>query len=162
MAGFARNVEVRLLKDGWVSVEDDGRGIPVDIQKQTKKSALEPVMTTLRAGGKFGGESYKVSGGLHGVGVSVVNALSTDLKAEVCRDGTLYIQEYKKGVATGKVKKNGQCDKNGTKITFKPDGEILSALEFNTKTILDHFREQAYLTKGFRIVLIDEREDIAR
>jgi len=157
MADFATNVEVRLLKNGIVSVQDDGRGIPVDIHKQTKKSALETVMTTLHAGGKFGGESYKVSGGLHGVGVSVVNALSEWMKVEVCRDGTLYIQEYKRGKATGKVKKIGKCDKSGTKVTFTPDKEIFSETEFNVKTILDHFREQAYLTKGFQIVLIDER-----
>lgn len=159
MAGAANNVEVRLLKDNIVSVQDNGRGIPVDIHKQTKVSALETVMTTLHAGGKFGGESYKVSGGLHGVGVSVVNALSIWLKAEVCRDGVLYTQEYKRGERTGKVKKVGKCDRGGTKITFSPDGEIFKNIDFNVKTILDHFREQAYLTKGMQIVLIDERKD---
>jgi len=157
MAGFAKNVEIKIMKGNVVSVQDDGRGIPVDIHKQTKKSALETVMTTLHAGGKFGGESYKVSGGLHGVGVSVVNALSEWMKAEVCRDGMLYSQEYKKGKATGKVKKDGKCDRQGTKISFFPDKEIFSTIEFNTKTIVDHFREQAYLTKGLQIVLIDER-----
>lgn len=159
MAGFATNIEVRLLKDDVVSVQDNGRGIPVDIHKQTKKSALETVMTTLHAGGKFGGESYKVSGGLHGVGVSVVNALSKWVIVEVCRDGNLYTQEYKKGEATTKVKKIGKCDMAGTKIMFSPDKDVFSKIEFNTKTILDHFREQAYLTKGLQIVLIDERED---
>ncbi|MBI2011060.1 MAG: DNA topoisomerase (ATP-hydrolyzing) subunit B [Candidatus Colwellbacteria bacterium] len=157
MAGYAKNIEVRLFKDNRVSVEDDGRGIPVDIHKQTKKSALETVMTTLHAGGKFGGESYKVSGGLHGVGVSVVNALSAWLKAEVCRDGAKYEQEYERGKAKTKVKKNGHCERNGTKITFIPDEQIFSKIEFDRKQILEHFREQAYLTKGLRIVLIDER-----
>ncbi len=159
MAGFATEIEVRLLKNNMVSVEDNGRGIPVDIHKQTKKSALETVMTTLHAGGKFGGESYKVSGGLHGVGVSVVNALSSWLKAEVCRDGILYEQEYERGKARTKVKKVGKCTKSGTKITFIPDDQVFSKIEFDRKQILDHFREQAYLTKGLRIALIDERED---
>ncbi|MDP3991445.1 MAG: DNA topoisomerase (ATP-hydrolyzing) subunit B [Candidatus Colwellbacteria bacterium] len=157
MAGFANEIEVRLLKNNMVSVEDNGRGIPVDIHKQTKKSALETVMTTLHAGGKFGGESYKVSGGLHGVGVSVVNALSSWLKAEVCRDGMLYEQEYERGKPKAKVKKVGKGSKSGTKITFIPDETILSKPEFDRKQILDHFREQAYLTKGLRIALIDER-----
>ena len=140
MAGAATNVEVRLLKDNAVSVQDNGRGIPVDIHKQTKVSALETVRTTLHAGGKFGGESYKVSGGLHGVGVSVVNALSIHLKTEVCKDGWLYSQEYKRGEKTGKVKKVGKCDLNGTKITFTPDSEIFKDINFNIKTIIDHFR----------------------
>ena len=159
MAGFATEIEVRLLKDNTVSVEDNGRGIPIDIHKQTKKSALETVMTTLHAGGKFGGESYKVSGGLHGVGVSVVNALSSWLKAEVCRDGDLYVQEYERGRAKAKIKKIGKCDKSGTKITFIPDETVFFKIEFDRKQILDHFREQAYLTKGLRIALIDEREN---
>ena len=159
MGGFATNVEIKLLKDNVVSVRDNGRGIPVDVHKQTKKSALETVMTTLHAGGKFGGESYKVSGGLHGVGVSVVNALSKWLKVEVCRDGGLYAQEYKRGKATGRVKKIAKCDHVGTTVIFSPDDEIFSEIEFDLKKIQDHFREQAYLTKGFQIVLIDERGD---
>ncbi len=162
MAGFAKNVEVRLLKNNTVSVRDDGRGIPVDFHKQTKKSALETVMTTLHAGGKFGGESYKVSGGLHGVGLSVVNALSETALAEVCHDGVLYTQEYKKGKAVSKVKKtrdNAMCKIDGTRITFVPDSEIFSEIKFDRKKILDHFREQAYLTKGLRITLIDERQE---
>jgi DNA gyrase subunit B len=157
MAGYATNIEVRLLKDNMVSVEDNGRGIPVDVHHQTKKSALETVMTTLHAGGKFGGESYKVSGGLHGVGVSVVNALSRWLRAEVCRDGWLYVQEYERGKPKTAVKKTGKCDRTGTKILFLPDDQIFTQIEFDRKKILDHFREQAYLTKGLRIVLIDER-----
>lgn len=159
MAGFATEIEVRLLKNNMVSVEDNGRGIPIDIHKQTKKSALETVMTTLHAGGKFGGESYKVSGGLHGVGVSVVNALSSWLKAEVCRDGFLYEQEYERGKPKTKVKKVGKCVKSGTKITFIPDETIFAKAEFDRKQILDHFREQSYLTKGLRIALIDERKE---
>lgn len=160
MGGHAQNVEIRLLKDGIISVEDDGRGIPVDIHKQTKVSALETVMTTLHAGGKFGGDSYEIAGGLHGVGISVVNALSEWLKAEICRDGVIHTQEYKKGIPTGKVRKGEKCSRNGTKITFKPDTTIFSELELNAKTILNHFRDQAYLTRGFQIVLIDERDEV--
>ncbi len=106
MAGYAKNITVELLPDNKVSVQDDGRGIPVDIHPQTKKSTLETVMTVLHAGGKFGGEGYKVSGGLHGVGASVVNALSTWVKVEVERDGGMYVQEYKRGVPEYKVKKD--------------------------------------------------------
>jgi DNA gyrase subunit B len=158
MAGYAKNVRVELLPDNRVSVRDDGRGIPVETHKQTKKSALETVMTTLHAGGKFGGESYKVSGGLHGVGVSVVNALSVWLKAEVCRDGAMYEQEYVRGKSKYKVKKVGKCGANGTKIIFEPDPEIFSTVEFNRKKILDHLRQQALLTKGVKIEIVDTRE----
>ena len=159
MAGFAKNITVNLLKENKVSVSDDGRGIPVDIHKQTKKSALETVMTTLHAGGKFGGESYKVSGGLHGVGVSVVNALSSNLRAEVCRDGHMYVQEYVRGNPKAKVKKVNSCPRNGTKIIFEADGDIFKKIEFDLKKIVDHLRQQAYLTKGVRITIIDERKD---
>jgi DNA gyrase subunit B len=159
MAGYAKNIEVRLLKDNKVSVLDDGRGIPVDIHKQTKKSALETVFTVLHAGGKFGGDSYKVSGGLHGVGASVVNALSIWLKVEVCRDGNLYAQEYERGKPKYDVKKVGKCDKQGTKVIFSPDKEIFSEIKFDRKKIIDHLRQQTYLTKGIRVIFIDERED---
>ncbi len=159
MAGHAKNIEVRLLKDNKVSVLDDGRGIPVDVHKQTKKSALETVLTVLHAGGKFGGDSYKVSGGLHGVGVSVVNALSIWLKVEVCREGSLYIQEYERGKPKYDVKKIGKCDKRGTKVIFSPDKEIFSEIKFDRKKIIDHLRQQTYLTKGISVVFIDERED---
>ncbi len=158
MAGYAQNIEVALLPDNKVKVIDDGRGIPVEMHKQTKKSALETVMTTLHAGGKFGGESYKVSGGLHGVGVSVVNALSRWLKAEVCRDGSLWSQEYERGVAKNKVKKIGACKKNGTTITFDPDPEIFKEIKYDSKRILEHLREQSYLTRGVKIIFRDERE----
>lgn len=158
MAGHAKNIEVVLLADNKVRTVDDGRGIPVEKHKQTKKSALETVMTTLHAGGKFGGEAYKVSGGLHGVGVSVVCALSNYMKAEICRDGASYVQEYSKGKTKTKVKKIKVCRKTGTTITFEPDPEIFKDISFNPKRILKHIRQQAYLTKGVKITFRDERE----
>ena len=157
MAGYARNIEVFLLADNRVKVSDDGRGIPVEIHKQTKKSALETVMTTLHAGGKFGGESYKISGGLHGVGVSVVNALSVYLRAEVCREGELWMQEYTRGVPKAKVKKVGACRETGTTVTFEPDAEIFKEIKFSYTKIIDHLRHQAYLTKGVKITVVDAR-----
>ena len=157
MAGYAKNVTVELLPGNKVSVADDGRGIPVDVHAQTKKSALETVMTTLHAGGKFGGESYKVSGGLHGVGVSVVNALSEWLKVEVERDGGMFVQEYERGKPKYKVKKVGASKRTGTRVTFLPDAQIFNELDFSDKTILDHLRQQAYLTKGVRINVFDRR-----
>lgn len=160
MAGYAKNIEIRLLDDNVVTVSDDGRGIPVDIHSKTKVSALETVLTTLHAGGKFGGDSYKVSGGLHGVGVSVVNALSEWLKVEIHRDGGAYTQEYERGKAKSKVKRIGKSDDTGTRITFKPDIQIFGDVVFNLKTVIDHLRQQAYLTKGLRIVVIDEREEV--
>ena len=159
MAGYAKNIIVEIMPGNVVSVTDDGRGIPVDLHKQTKKSALETIMTTLHAGGKFGGESYKVSGGLHGVGVSVVNALSSWTKAEVYRDGAVYTQEYEKGKAKEKVKKSGKSKGTGTKISFTPDSEIFSEIEFNNKKILDFLRQQAYLTKGVKIKFANRREE---
>jgi len=160
MAGFAKNVTLELLPDNMARVTDDGRGIPVDIHPQTKKSALETALCTLHAGGKFGGESYKVSGGLHGVGVSVVNALSTWLKAEVYKDGGIYMQEYKRGDPQYKVKKTGSTDRTGTIITFQPDKEIFSTVEFDVKRILDHLRQQAYLTKRIHINVFDRRKEV--
>jgi len=160
MAGYAKNIKVEILKDNLVAVTDDGRGIPVDIHPQTKKSALETVMCTLHAGGKFGGESYKVAGGLHGVGVSVVNALSQWMRAEVCRNGFLYSQEYQRGKPKYKVRKEGKCEKNGTKVIFQPDPEIFSKIEFDRKRILEHLRQQAFLTKGVRIEIIDYRSSV--
>ena len=158
MGGYAKNINVEILKGNRVAVTDDGRGIPVDIHKKTKKSALETVMCTLHAGGKFGGSSYKVAGGLHGVGISVVNALSEYLQAEVCRDGILYSQEYNKGKPTTKLKKIGKCNQSGTKIIFEPDPEIFKEIKFDTKKILDHLRQQAYLTSGTTIKFRDDRE----
>jgi DNA gyrase subunit B len=160
MAGFAKTVTVELLPDNKVAVTDDGRGIPVDIHKQTKKSALETVLTTLHAGGKFGGESYKVSGGLHGVGVSVVNALSDWVKVEVERDGGIFVQEYERGKPKYKVKKVGASKHHGTKVMFSPDPQIFSEMGFNDKVIIDHLRQQAYLTKGVRINIYDRREKV--
>ncbi len=157
MAGYAKDIEVVLLADNKVKTVDDGRGIPVERHAQTKKSALETVMTTLHAGGKFGGEAYKVSGGLHGVGVSVVCALSKYMKAEVCRNGASYVQEYSKGKAKTKVKKVKVCRKTGTTVTFEPDPEIFKEISFSPKRILNHIRQQAYLTKGVKITFRDER-----
>lgn len=160
MAGHADTVTVTLLPNHEVSVEDNGRGIPVDIHPQTKVSALETVMTTLHAGGKFGGDSgYKVSGGLHGVGVSVVNALSTHMRTEVYRDGKIYLQEYERGKAKAPVTTIGTTDKRGTKQTFAPDPEIFREIVFNWTTIVDHFRQQAYLTRKVKIHIIDTRQD---
>ncbi|OGF22606.1 DNA gyrase subunit B [Candidatus Falkowbacteria bacterium RBG_13_39_14] len=158
MAGFCDNIKVTLHKDGSVSVDDNGRGIPVDIHSKTKVSALETVMTMLHAGGKFGDGGYKVSSGLHGVGASVVNALSEWAKAEVHREGEIYVQEYKRGVPKAKVKKIGKTKKNGTIISFKPDPDMFSTLEFKIKLVLDHLRQQAYLTKGIKVSVFDERE----
>ena len=157
MAGYAKNIAISLLPENKVTVVDDGRGIPVDIHKQTKKSALETVMTTLHAGGKFGSDAYKVSGGLHGVGVSVVNALSVWVKAEVCRDGLQYVQEYSRGKPKYAVKKVGKCSGSGTAVSFQPDPEIFEKIEFNLNTVFDHVRQQAYLTKGIKVSVIDQR-----
>ncbi len=158
MAGYAKNISIVLLPKNQVRVVDDGRGIPVDIHKQTKKSALETVLTTLHAGGKFGGDAYKVAGGLHGVGVSVVNALSCWLKAEICKDGFLYTQEYVRGKPKYDVKKVGKCDGSGTAITFEPDTEIFKEIEYHWDKILERIRQQAYLNHGIHIIIRDERE----
>jgi DNA gyrase subunit B len=161
MAGHAKNIAVSLLPQNRVMVIDDGRGIPVEIHKQTKRSALETVMTTLHAGAKFGGESYKVSGGLHGVGVSVVNALSNWMKAEVCREGKLYAQEYQRGKPKHAVKKVDTCEGTGTAVTFEPDPEIFKEIKFDWEEILLHLRQQAYLTPGVKLSVFDRRASIA-
>lgn len=155
LAGVANYVEVELEDDGWVRVYDNGRGIPVDKVKSTGKSALETVLTVLHAGGKFGGGGYKVSGGLHGVGSSVVNALSTDLEATVYRDGKIHQQTYKMGVPTSDIKVIGKSDKTGTQIRFRADDTIFETTKFSYNTILDYLRHQSYLTKGVRVKLID-------
>src|SRR3989338_3448239 len=157
MAGYAKNIEVFLLPNNRVRISDDGRGIPVEKHADTKKSALETVMTTLHAGGKFGGDAYKVSGGLHGVGVSVVCALSTFMEAEVHRDGGKYVQEYFRGNPKGGVKKVGDSKETGTTITFDADPEIFQEIKWDSKKILSHLRHQAYLTKGVRVRFRDER-----
>ncbi|MFH1582507.1 MAG: DNA topoisomerase (ATP-hydrolyzing) subunit B [bacterium] len=159
MGGYAKNIEVVLLPGNKVRAVDDGRGIPVEKHPQTKKSTLETVMTTLHAGGKFGGEAYKISGGLHGVGISVVCALSNYMRAEVCRDGTKYYQEYSKGKVKTQVKKDGSCRQTGTAITFEPDPEIFEDIKFDLKKILKHLRQQAYLTKAVKITVKDQREN---
>jgi len=158
MGGFADRVEVTLLPGNYIRVSDNGRGIPVDKHKQTKTSALETILTTLHAGGKFGGEGYKVSGGLHGVGVSVVNALSTHLIAEVHRDGGYFMQEYNIGKAKAKVKKVSPSKLNGTVITFQADEEIFKEIVYDFKRIVGHLRQQAYLVKGMQIEIIDARD----
>lgn len=158
MAGYCDHVIIRLCADNFVEVEDNGRGIPVDIHKQFKVSALELVLTKLHAGGKFGDGGYKVSGGLHGVGVSVVNALSDVLIAEVHRDGKIYRQEYHRGTPQHKVKEIGTTKKRGTIIRFLADGTIFQTTEYQWDTIIDHLRRQAYLTKGIRVTIIDERD----
>ncbi len=158
MGGFANRVEVALLPGNRVRVADNGRGIPVDTHKLTKVSALETIMTTLHAGGKFGGEGYKVSGGLHGVGASVVNALSTNLTAEVHRDGGYFIQSYKIGKAQAKVKKVSASKANGTIITFEADPTIFNEIKYEWNRIVSHLRQQAYLVKGMHLAVIDARE----
>src|SRR3989344_843551 len=157
MGGFCNDIEVTVLPGNKIRVADNGRGIPVDMHKKTKVSALETVMTTLHAGGKFGGEGYKVSGGLHGVGASVVNALSTFCRAEVHRDGGKYVQEYSEGKKKGAVKKVGASKLHGTIITFEPDEKIFGDIKYDFSTIVNHLRQQAYLVKGLRISVIDAR-----
>ncbi len=158
MGGFANRVEVTLLPGNYIRVADNGRGIPVDMHKSTKVSALETIMTTLHAGGKFGGEGYKVSGGLHGVGASVVNALSTHMIAEVHRDGGYFIQEYQIGKPKAKVKQIGKSKLQGTVITFTADPTIFPEIKYDYKRVVNHVRQQAYLVKGLHITVIDARE----
>ncbi|MCK5022200.1 MAG: DNA gyrase subunit B [Candidatus Pacebacteria bacterium] len=158
MGAFADTVEVALLPNNRVRVVDNGRGIPVDIHKQTKVSALETIMTTLHAGGKFGGEGYKIAGGLHGVGASVVNALSIYTKVEIHKGGQRYIQEYSQGKKKANVKKLGVTKMNGSIIMFEPDPEIFKEIKFNYDVILKHLRQQAYLVKGMRVIVFDARE----
>jgi len=169
LAGYATETQVILESDGKATIIDNGRGIPTDIHPQTKRSALETVLTTLHAGGKFGQGAYKVSGGLHGVGVSVVNALSTYLVAVVKRKNKFYFQEYSRGKAKGKVREIKEKElkeknypvipyKSGTAICFMPDKEIFETTNFNQETILDHLRQQAFLTAGFKIIFTDQRK----
>jgi len=155
--GYCNEIKVAILNENRVRVEDNGRGIPVDFHSQTKKSALETVMTHLHAGAKFGGKAYVTAGGLHGVGVSVVCALSKYMKAEVCRGGFKYYQEYAKGRPTTKLIKSGKCKDTGTTIIFEPDPEIFSEIKFDDKRIIKYLRQQAYLTKGVNIIFNDLR-----
>lgn len=162
LAGYAKNIKIRLLPDNFIEVEDDGRGIPVDIHEKTKKTALETVMTYLHAGGKFSNQVYKVSGGLHGVGVSVVNALSETLIAKVYRDGYVWLQQYKEGKPLGPVKRLEKTKKTGTVVTFKPDKKIFKEIEFDLERIISHIREQAFLTPGVRFFIFDERKNLKK
>ncbi len=159
LAGYCKNIKVDILEDNSISVEDDGRGIPVDLHEKEKKSALEVVMTVLHAGGKFDKGTYKVSGGLHGVGVSCVNALSTKLVAEVCRGGKRYIQEYACGKPLYAVKEVGTADKTGTKVTFHPDSSIFTETVYKYDILANRLRDLAYLNAGIRITLTDHRVD---
>ncbi len=159
MAGYCHNIEVTLCTDGSVVVEDDGRGIPVDEHKKLHKSALEVVMTVLHAGGKFDKGSYKVSGGLHGVGVSCVNALSSHMKSQVFRDGKIYQQEYEKGKPLYAVKVIGETEKRGTRQQFWPDASIFTVTTYKWDLVARRMRELAYLNAGVKITLTDERPD---
>ncbi len=158
MAGYCTDIVVRMLPDNWVEVVDNGRGIPVDTHPQTKKSTLETVLTVLHAGGKFGGDGYKISGGLHGVGVSVVNALSAHTKVTVERQDKVWVQEFKQGKPQGNVKAVGKSDKTGTTVAFQADPEIFPEINYSWTKVLEYLRYQAFLTKGVRITLEDWRE----
>ena len=155
LAGFCKNINVRINKDGTITVNDDGRGIPVDMHKGEKKSAAEVIMTQLHAGGKFDHDSYKVSGGLHGVGVSVVNALSENLKLEINRDGKKYFIEFKDGKAKAPLKIVGKSKSTGTQITFLPSKQIFSSIKFSGNILIKRMRELAFLNKGIKINFID-------
>lgn len=157
--GFCDKIIVSLLPDNTAAVEDNGRGIPVDIHKETKKSALETILTTMHSGAKFGGKVYAASGGLHGIGLSAVCALSEEMQVGVCKDGAKYSQEYSRGLPKTKLKKIGRCDTSGTIVSFRPDPEIFRDLKWEPKRILNYLRQQAYLTKGIKIVFWDKREE---
>ncbi len=156
LAGYCKNITVEINKDGTISVSDDGRGIPVDFHKTEKKSAAEVIMTQLHAGGKFDHDSYKVSGGLHGVGVSVVNALSEKLELEIEREGKKYFVEFINGDPKSPLKQIGKSKKNGTKITFLPSKEIFSSIKFSSAIIQKRMRELAFLNKGVNLIVLDK------
>ena len=158
LAGYCKNIWVSIQEDNSIVVKDDGRGIPTDMHQKEKRSALEVVMTVLHAGGKFDKDSYKVSGGLHGVGVSCVNALSEHLKAEVHRKGKVFVQEYSKGIPSYDVKETGESDRTGTTVYFKPDTSIFTTTEYNFEILATRLRELAFLNKGIRLFIEDRRE----
>ena len=157
LAGHCDTIDVRILPDNSIRVQDNGRGIPVDMHAKEGKSALEVVMTVLHAGGKFDKDSYKVSGGLHGVGVSCVNALSSHLTAEVHRDGKVWMQEYSEGKPLYPVKQTGEASDRGTIVTFLPDSTIFQVHEYSFETLATRLRELSYLNKGVKLQLTDER-----
>ena len=158
LAGYAKEINVTINTDNSITVEDDGRGIPVDMHEKEHKSALEVVLTVLHAGGKFDKGSYKVSGGLHGVGVSCVNALSTFLRAEVRRNGKIYAQEYSCGKPTSELMVVGESDSTGTTVTFKPDGSIFTTTVYDYNTLANRLRDLAFLNAGITLHLSDKRE----
>ena len=158
LAGYCSEIDVTIHKDNSISVTDDGRGIPVDMHEKLQKSALEVVLTVLHAGGKFDKDTYKVSGGLHGVGVSCVNALSDYLRAEVYRDGKVWVQEYSKGKPLSDVQAVGESDKTGTIITFRPDSTIFESTVYNFDTLSSRLRELSFLNKGLKLKITDERQ----
>ena len=158
LAGYCTDIETIIHKDNSITVKDNGRGIPTDMHKKLKKSALEVVMTVLHAGGKFDKDTYKVSGGLHGVGVSCVNALSEHLRAEVHREGKIFVQEYSRGKPLGDVATVGDSDKTGTIITFRPDPDILEVVDYKYEILANRIRELSFLNKGLTLTLTDERE----
>ena len=158
LAGYCHNIDIKINSDGTITVRDDGRGIPVDMHKGERKSAAEVIMTQLHAGGKFDHDSYKVSGGLHGVGVSVVNALSEKLKLEIDRDGKKYFIEFKNGDAKAPLKVTGKSKETGTQITFLPSKEIFSSIKFSSNIIIKRMRELAFLNKGIKITINDLNE----
>ena len=159
LAGYCKNIEVSILPGNIIRVKDDGRGIPTDFHKKENKSALEVVMTVLHAGGKFDKDTYKVSGGLHGVGVSCVNALSTHLTAEVHRNGKMYVQEYEIGKPLYAVKEVGESSITGTIVTFQPDDTIFTVTEYKYDTLAARLRELAFLNKGICLIFMDERQE---
>ena len=159
MAGFADKITVSIEKDESIVVTDNGRGVPVDLHPTEKIPAVEVVMTMLHAGGKFDKDSYKVSGGLHGVGASVVNALSEYCSIEISRDNKLYFQDYERGIVKSQIKVIGKSKKSGTKVKFLADSEIFSKIEYNYDTLAQRLRELAFLTKDLKITLEDKRED---
>ena len=159
LVGKCKKIEVIINKDGSVTIDDDGRGIPVDIHPTQKVPAVQVALTKLHAGGKFDKKSYEISGGLHGVGVSVVNALSERMIVEIKRDGYIHVQEYSKGIPKTKLEKKGKTTSSGTKITFWPDSEIFSTVEFDDKVLETRFREIVFLNSGLKIILVDERKN---
>ena len=161
LAGYCKHIRVTINPGNTITVTDDGRGIPVDIQQQTGKPALEVVYTVLHAGGKFGGGGYKVSGGLHGVGASVVNALSEWLEVEVSRDGKIYQMKFSRGHITQEMRVVGTTNQHGTKVTFKPDGQMFDTLEYDYETLHTRMREQAFLNAGLHITIEDKRPESA-